>query len=256
MSLIGKNLTLKYDKNIIIENESFEFQENKINVILGPNGSGKTTLFKSLCKQLIPSSGNILLNDKNISKYKNKDFAKIISILFQENIAPNDLTVKELISYGRFAHISLFSDLNKEDNEIIEDAMNLTNIKQFENKIIDELSSGQKQLVWIAMLIAQDSKYLLLDEPTTYLDLKNQFEIMNCIKKINDKLNKTIILILHDINLAAQYADYIFMLKDKKIKYKGLPIEILSEDHIKDIYDINVKIIKENKNILICPFNQ
>ena len=105
------------------------------------------------------------------------------------------------------------------------------------------------------MLINQDSKYLLLDEPTTYLDLKNQFEIMNCIKKINNKLNKTIILILHDINLAAQYADYIFMLKDKKIKYKGLPIEVLSEDHIKDIYDINVKIIKEDKNILICPFN-
>lgn len=255
MNLIGKNLTLKYDKNIIIENESFEIQENKINVILGPNGSGKTTLFKSLCKQLIPSSGNILLNDKNISKYKNKDFAKIISILFQENIAPNDLTVKELISYGRFAHIGLFSDLNKEDNKIIEGAMNLTNTKQFENKLINELSSGQKQLVWTAMLITQDSKYMFLDEPTTYLDLKNQFEIMNCIKRINKELNKTIILILHDINLAAQYADYIFMLKDKKIKYKGLPIEVLSEDNIKDIYDINVKIIKEDKNILICPFN-
>lgn len=254
MNLKGKNLTLKYDKNIIIENESFEIQENKINVILGPNGSGKTTLFKSLCKQLIPSSGNILLNDKNISKYKNKDFAKIISILFQENIAPNDLTVKELISYGRFAHIGLFSDLNEEDNKIIEDAMNLTNTKQFENKLINELSSGQKQLVWTAMLIAQDSKYMFLDEPTTYLDLKNQFEIMNCIKRINKKLNKTIILILHDINLAAQYADYIFMLKDKKIKYKGLPIEVLSENNIKDIYDINVKIIKEDKNILICPF--
>lgn len=255
MSLISKNITLKYDKSVIIDNESFEIQENKINVILGQNGSGKTTLFKSLCKQLIPSSGNIIANDKNILKFNNKEFAKLIGILFQENIAPNDLTVKELISYGRFAHISLFSDLNDNDNKIIENAMKLTNTKQFENKLINELSSGQKQLVWIAMLITQNSKYLLLDEPTTYLDLKNQFEIMNCIKKINKELNKTIILILHDINLAAQYADYIFMLKDKKIKYKGLPSEILTEDYIKEIFDINVKILKENKNILICPFN-
>lgn len=222
---------------------------------LGQMAVGKSTLFKSFAKQLKPFEGDILLDNKSIYNFSNKEYSKNVGILFQEQKQSIHLTVKEILNISRYSYLNLFDQLSKNDEEKIDKAMNLTNTYQFKDKIIDELSSGQKQLVWIAMLIAQDSKYMFLDEPTTYLDLKNQFEIMNCIKRINKELNKTIILILHDINLAAQYADYIFMLKDKKIKYKGLPIEILSEGHIKDIYDINVKIIKEDKNILICPFN-
>ena len=175
--------------------------------------------------------------------------------MFQENSIPNDITVKELISYGRFAHINLFSELKEEDKNIINNAIKICGIKKFEDNYVNELSSGQRQLVWIAMLISQNSEYMFLDEPTTYLDLKNQFEIMNCIKKINKELNKTIVLILHDINLAAQYADYIFMMKNGEIKYKGLPLDVLTEDNIKEIFNINVKIIKTNENILICPFS-
>lgn len=253
MILSAKNISLKYDKEIIIDNESFEIKKGKINVFLGKNGCGKSTLFKSLCKQLNPYLGNIFLNDKNINKIKNKDFAKITSILFQENIAPNDLTVKELVSYGRFPHIGLYSDLSNDDKKIIEDSLTLTNTKQFENRSITELSSGQRQLVWIAMLLSQNTNIMFFDEPTTYLDLKNQYEIMNCIEKINKELNKTIVIILHDINLAIQYADYIFMMKNGKIKYFGNVEDIITKENIKDIFDINVSIIKNKGQTFICP---
>lgn len=253
MILSAKNISLKYDKEIIIDNESFEIKKGKVNVFLGKNGCGKSTLFKSLCKQLNPYLGNIFLNDKNINKIKNKDFAKITSILFQENIAPNDLTVKELVSYGRFPHIGLYSDLSNDDKKIIEDSLTLTNTKQFENRSITELSSGQKQLVWIAMLLSQNTNIMFFDEPTTYLDLKNQYEIMNCIEKINKELNKTIVIILHDINLAIQYADYIFMMKNGKIRYFGNVEDIITKENIKDIFDINVSIIKNKGQTFICP---
>lgn len=253
MILSAKNISIKYDKEIIIDNESFEIKKGKINVFLGKNGCGKSTLFKSLCKQLNPYSGNIFLNDKNINKIKNKDFAKITSILFQENIAPNDLTVKELVSYGRFPHIGLYSDLNNNDKKIIEESLTLTNTKQFENRSVTELSSGQRQLVWIAMLLTQNTNIIFFDEPTTYLDLKNQYEVMNCIEKINKELNKTVIIILHDINLAIQYADYIFMMKNGKIKYSGTIDEVITTNNIKDIFDINVSIIKNKGQTLICP---
>lgn len=253
MILSAKNISLKYDKEIIIDNESFEIKKGKINVFLGKNGCGKSTLFKSLCKQLNPYLGNIFLNDKNINKIKNKDFAKITSILFQENVAPNDLTVKELVSYGRFPHIGLYSDLSNDDKKIIEDSLTLTNTKQFENRSITELSSGQRQLVWIAMLLSQNTNIMFFDEPTTYLDLKNQYEIMNCIEKINKELNKTIVIILHDINLAIQYADYIFMMKNGKIKYFGNVEDIITKENIKDIFDINVSIIKNKGQTFICP---
>ena len=247
------NITLKYNKNkTILENISLNIQENKINVILGQNGSGKTTLFNSLCRQLLPTSGEITINDKKISKYSNREFAHLVGILFQENIAPSDLTAKELISYGKFAQTKMFSTSTIDEGDPdVEKAMELTNTKQFENQYISELSSGQRQLVWIAMLIVQNSKYILLDEPTTYLDLKNQFEIMNCIKRINQGLKKTVIIILHDLNLTFQYADYVFMLKDKKIKYFGKTKEILTPENIKDIFEVNVKIIEN----LICLIN-
>ena len=253
MNFLAKNISVKYDKDIIIDNQSFDIQIGKINVFLGKNGCGKSTLFKSLCKQLKVFDGYILLNESNINYIKNKEFAKLISILFQENTAPNDLTVKELVSYGRFPYMNLYSNLSKQDEEVIDNAMQLTGIEEFKDKLINELSAGQKQLVWISMLLAQDSEIMFFDEPTTFLDLKNQYEIMNCIEKINRELGKTIIIILHDINLAVQYGDYIFMMKDGKIKYSGSIDEVITIDHIKDIYDLNVKILKEKGQTFICP---
>lgn len=255
MKIKLNNLTLKYDDETIIENQSITFEKGKINAIIGQNGSGKTTIFKSLCKHLNPVKGNITINDLNITKIKNKEFAKTISILFQENIAPNDITVEKLVSYGRFPHLNIFSELSDKDKNIIENSLKITGIENIKHKKLDELSSGQKQMVWISMLLAQETNVILLDEPTTYLDLKNQFQIMNCIKKINEKLNKTIILILHDINLVSLYSDYIFMLKNKKIKYNGKTNEILTKETIKDIFEINVSIYKENNKTLIIPIN-
>lgn len=253
MILSAQNINIKYDKKLIINDQSFNIKEGCINVFLGKNGCGKSTIFKSLCKQLKPSSGRILLNENNIKNINTKEFAKKVGILFQENITPNDITVKNLISYGRFPHLNIYSDLSEDDYKMIENSMILTNTKEFENKKIGELSAGQKQLVWIALLLAQDSNIMFFDEPTTYLDLKNQYEVMNCIEKINKELNKTVIIILHDINLAIQYADYIFMMKNGKIKYSGTIDEVITTNNIKDIFDINVSIIKNKGQTFICP---
>lgn len=255
MKIELKNLTLGYDKNIIINDQSLEFIDGKINAIIGKNGCGKSTLFKALSKQLKPINGKLFLNDLNITKINHKDFVKNISILFQENVAPNDITVRKLISYGRFPYIGIFSELSENDNKIIDESIDILDLKKLENYKLNELSSGQKQMVWLAMLLAQDTKIILLDEPTTYLDLKNQFQIMNCIQRINKELNKTIILILHDINLVSMYADYVYMLKDKQIKYYGKTNDILTKNNIKDIFDINVSIFKDNNKTLICPIN-
>lgn len=253
MELKANNITLKYDKNIIINNQSFSFIPGKINAIIGRNGSGKTTIFKAITRQLHINNGSINLDSLNVNTFKNKTFAQNISILFQENFAPNDLTVEKLVSYGRFPYLNLFQELSFKDLEIIKKSMIITNTLDLKDKKINELSSGQKQLVWIAMLLAQDTEIMLFDEPNTFLDLKNQFQIMNCLEKINKSLNKTIIIILHDLNLVSQYADYIFMIKNNKIKYHGFREDVLNEQNIKDVFNIDVKIIKNEETMLICP---
>lgn len=255
MSLEAKNISLKYDKmsKYIIDNESINFKIGKINIILGQNGCGKSTLFKAFSRHLKPSNGSILLNNKNINDLPIKTFSKEISILFQENKSNLDLTTREILEISRYGSLSFFEDLSEKDDEIIENAMLITNTKKFEHEPIKNLSSGQRQLIWIAMLISQNSDIIFFDEPTTYLDLKNQYEVMNCIEKINKELNKTVIIILHDINLAIQYADYIFMMKNGKIKYSGTIDEVITTNNIKDIFDINVSIIKNKGQTFICP---
>lgn len=213
---------------------------------------GKSTLFKSLCKQLKIKSGNIIIDENSISSFNNKQFANKAGVLFQENISPN-INVKQLVSYGRFSHIGIFSNLNNNDYEIINKALKITGTKKFENLHVNELSSGQRQLVWIALLVAQDVKYLFLDEPTTYLDLKHQYEILDCLVKLNKEENKTIVMILHDINQAIQYADNIIVMKDGKIIKSGVPKKIITSKLVKDVFEINANIIKNKGHIYICP---
>lgn len=253
MTILADKITSGYDKKIIIDNQTIEISEGKINIIVGPNGCGKSTLFKSLCRQLHLFSGKVFLNAIDVQGITNKEFAKNVGILFQENQLPHDITVRELVSYGRFAQTGLFSSFSEKDENVIENAMAITNVKQFENKEVNSLSSGQRQLVWIAMLVAQEAKYLFLDEPTTYLDLKNQFEILNCLVKLNKEQNKTIIMILHDINIAVQYADIIFVMNDGKIITSGAVENVITEEMLKNIFDINVKIIKEDNKIYCIP---
>lgn len=192
---------------------------------------------------------------KNINLFNIKEFSKKVGIIFQENITPN-ISVRQLVSYGRFTYVGLFSNLTSDDNKKIEKALEITNTKCFENMKINELSSGQKQLVWIALLISQDVKYLFLDEPTTFLDLKHQFEILDCLVKLNKFENKTIIMILHDINLAVQYADNIIIMKSGKIIDHGDPKKIITQDMINEVFEINAKIINNGDDIFCFPLKK
>lgn len=256
MTIEAFKITSAYDsdKPILID-ESVEIKQGKINIIIGKNGCGKSTLMKTLCKQLKPIKGIVKLNGIDENDLSIKAFAKKVGILFQENQIPKELKVRDLISYGRFAQIGIFSEMSGEDDEKIEEAMQLTGTKKFENLEVYMLSSGQRQLVWIAMLLAQEADFLFLDEPTTYLDLKNQFDILNCLKKINLEKEKTLILILHDINIAAQYADYMFAMKDGKIIKEGPTDEVLTEKFLKDLYEVDIEVIKNNGHIYCLPKN-
>ena len=255
MTIEAQNITVKYDDKPILENETVKIQRGKINVIIGKNGCGKSTLMKTLCKQLKVTDGFVTLNGIDENEIPIKTFAKKVGILFQENQIPKEIKVRDLVSYGRFAQIGLFSKMTDEDDDIIDEAMMLTNTLIFEDREICELSSGQRQLVWIAMLLAQEAEYLFLDEPTTFLDLKNQFDILNCLKKINKEKGKTLVLILHDINIAAQYADYIFAMKDGMIIKEGETKEVLTEEFLKELYDVPIEVINENDRIYCLPKN-
>ena len=257
MTIEAFKITVGYDsEHPILTNESIKIQQGKINVIIGKNGCGKSTLMKSLCRQLKVTEGIVKLNGIDEADLSIKAFAKKVGILFQENQIPKELKVRDLISYGRFAQIGIFSEMSADDDAKIEEAMQLTGTKKFENLEVCMLSSGQRQLVWIAMLLAQEAEFLFLDEPTTYLDLKNQFDILDCLKKINEEKGKTLILILHDINIAAQYADYMFAMKDGRIIKEGYTKDILTEEFLKDLYDVDIEVIKKNDCIYCLPKRQ
>ena len=225
-------------------------------MIIGKNGSGKTTLFKTLCRQLDPKAGVVRLNDIDIRGIKQTELAKQIGILFQENPQLGGLPVRELVSYGRYAYTGLMKPMCKEDWEAVDKALEITKMSQFAKKDINELSSGQRQMVWIAMLVAQEAKYLFLDEPTTYLDLKNQFEVLDCLKSLKETLGKTIVMILHDLNLTFQYADYVMIMKNWKLVRSGTTGEMINEDYLSDAFDVKIKVVKADGRAYCIPANK
>lgn len=253
MTIYADKISSGYDKWPVINKQSLIIDDGKINIIIGKNGCGKSTLLKSLCRQLHLSSGSVKINGININAIVTKELAKMIGVLFQENKVPQEMTVRELVSYGRFAQVGLFAKLDKNDDDIIDRSMRITGTMQFADREVAALSSGQRQLVWIALLLAQEATHLFLDEPTTYLDLENQFAILNCLVKINREEKKTIVMVLHDLNLAAQYADTLIVMKKGEIVLSGSPVDILTTDLIKDVFCINADVKKQDGRMLCIP---
>lgn len=254
MPIEAQDISVGYSSSkLILEAESCCIQEGKMNVIIGKNGSGKSTLFKALCRQLALKEGSVFVDGVRMDKLKQTDLAKQIGMLFQENFAPAGLTVRELVSYGRYSHSKLMETLSREDWAAVDFALETTGASKFSSFDVSQLSSGQKQLAWIAMLVAQGAKYLFLDEPTTYLDLKNQFEVLDCLKTLNKDYGKTIVMILHDLNLAFQYADYVIMMKDWKIAGSGSAEDMLDEKLLSSLFDIQVKVIKASGKTYCIP---
>ena len=250
-----ENISFSYDKKKeFIQDLSLEFKSGEITTILGPNGSGKSTLLHMMSTYLKPKSGKIYLGDKDLGKLKQKEIAKYISCVYQENEAPDDITVRDLVSFGR----NIYSNVKKEDKEenkrMIDFALKATGIEEIQDKKVVNLSGGQKQRAFIAMSLAQNTEVLLLDEPTTYLDIYHQIEILEVVKSLNEKYNITIVMVLHDLNQAINYSHNIVIMKNGNLIKQGKATEVLNEQTIKDVYNVSGYIHKEdNEEIYFIP---
>ena len=201
-------LTFSYGTNEVIKGLDLSIKQGKVTTLIGANGCGKSTLFNLITKNLRPNSGEIRLEGKDISQVKLKDFARQVAIVHQYNTAPADISVEKLVAFGRTPYHGLGSPSNsEEDEEKIKRALEITNTEKLKDKAVAQLSGGQKQRVWIAMALAQDTKILFLDEPTTYLDIRYQLQILKLVRKLNEEYGMTVIMVLHDINQSLYYSD-------------------------------------------------
>lgn len=240
------NLTFGYGKHEILSSVSADIKTGGITTILGPNGCGKSTLFNLMTKNLHPDKGAIYLDNKNIDDIKLKDFARRVAIVHQYNSAPEDITVENLVSYGRTPYLRLYKGRSDEDDEITEWAMKTTNVLKFKDKAVSLLSGGEMQRVWIAMALAQKTDILFLDEPTTYLDVRYQIEILELVRNLNRSLGITIVMVLHDINQAVCYSDEIIGLREGRIFVQGRTNDVVNSENLYRIFGINLKIIDES----------
>lgn len=249
-----KNLNFSYGTNHVIKDFSVNIEKGKITTLIGANGCGKSTLFNLMTKNLRPQSGEILLEGQNVSQIKLKDFAKRAAIVHQYNTAPDDISVEKLVGYGRTPYHSFGVPADsREDEEKISRALEITNTGKIKNKAVSELSGGQKQRVWIAMSLAQDTKILFLDEPTTYLDIRYQLQILKLVRRLNKEYGITIIMVLHDINQSLYYSDEIIAMKDGGIAAQGEPEKIITSELVKSVYDVDLQISAMNGKPFILP---
>lgn len=241
----AEQITAGYDNKTILQDVSVTIPSNKISIIIGANGCGKSTLLKTMARLITPTSGQVTLDGQAIQKMPPKQLAKILGLLPQSPIVPEGITVADLVGRGRFPHHSFLNGWSKKDYEAVAEAMEMMNITEFADRHIDELSGGQRQRVWIAMALAQQTDILFLDEPTTYLDITYQVEILDLLTDLNRKYGTTIVMVLHDINLSARYADYIFALHEGKLVSEGPPSDIITNSLIKDIFALDCMVIED-----------
>lgn len=243
MEVLGAHeLTLGYGDNIIIDDLDITIPKGEITVFIGGNGCGKSTLLRSLARLLKPKGGDVVLNGADISKMGTKDVAKKLAILPQGPVAPEGLTVMDLVQQGRHPHRSFLKQWSKTDEEAVTKALEATNLLEFSDRTVDSLSGGQKQRAWIAMTLAQETDTILLDEPTTYLDMAHQIEVLDLLFELNETEGRTIVMVLHDINLASRYADHIVAIKDRAIFAQGKPEEIITCSLIHGVFDMKCQV--------------
>lgn len=240
-----KKLQLNYGDKIIIEPLDLIIPSGEITVLIGANGCGKSTLLRSIAKLLKPQSGSILIHNENITKISTKETAKRLAILPQQPSAPEGLTVLQLVKQGRFPYQNWRKQWTKEDEEIVEHAIAATGLTEFKDAEVDNLSGGQRQRAWIAMTLAQQTDIILLDEPTTYLDLTHQIEVLDLLFTLNRVEKRTIVMVLHDINLACRYADNLVAIHNKRVAIQGKPEDIISAEMIYQIFHLDAMIIKD-----------
>lgn len=251
------HLQFSYGTTPVIQDLSVKVKEGKITTLIGANGCGKSTLFHLMTRNLKPQSGTILLNGSDVTQMKLRDFAKQTAIVHQYNTAPEDITVKKLVGYGRTPYHSFgtVSD-SKTDEEKIRRAIEITHLTKYRDKAVSQLSGGQRQRVWIAMALAQDTKILFLDEPTTYLDIRYQLQILNLVRTLNREYGMTILMVLHDINQSLYYSDEMIAMKNGGIIAQGEPETIVTSALIRQVYDVSLTISEVNGKPFILPVQE
>ena len=237
-----KNLTKKYDDKAVVDSVSFEIPKGKVISLIGPNGAGKSTVMGMISRLIAHDSGQVNFEGTDITKWKSKELSKRLAILTQSNNIQMKLTVRELVAFGRFPYSG--GRITKEDREIIDKAISYMELEEFQDRFIDELSGGQRQRACIAMVIAQDTEYVLLDEPTNNLDIYHATNMMKIVRRLCDELGKTVVLVLHEINYAAFYSDYICAFVDGKIAKFGTVEEVMTKENLSEIYKVGFEIME------------
>lgn len=240
--LYTDDLSIGYGEQLIVKDLSVQIPNQKITTIIGPNGCGKSTLLKAITRIISHQSGAVVLDGKNVAKENTKILAKKMAILPQTPESASGLTVGELVSYGRFPYQTGFGRLSKKDYEVIDWALQVTNTSTFKYLPVDPLSGGQRQRVWIAMALAQETEIIFLDEPTTYLDMAHQLEVLELLQRLNQQEKRTIVMVLHDLNQAARFADYVVALKAGQIVKAGPCEEVITKEVLRDVFNIDAEI--------------
>lgn len=242
--LRAEDVTLSYDERVVSKNLSVDIPDNGFTVIIGPNACGKSTLLRALSRLLKPVAGMVTLDGRDLSQYRPKEAARLVGLLPQTSIAPDGITVVDLVARGRFPHQGLVRQWRDQDESAVQHAMEATGIVGLARREVAELSGGQRQRVWAAMAIAQETPILLLDEPTTYLDLTHQIDLLDLFARLRSA-GTTIVAVLHELNLAARYATHLIVMKEGRVVATGSPQQVITTEVIREVFDLQCLIIDD-----------
>jgi iron complex transport system ATP-binding protein len=242
--LSAHGLTLAYDQRVVVRDLSVAIPDGSFTVVVGPNACGKSTLLKALARLIRPVAGQVRLDDRPISAYPAKQVAHRLGMLPQAPIAPNGITVGDLVARGRYAHQSLLQQWSRTDEAIVAEALHLTGTRELAHREVGELSGGQRQRVWLAMVLAQQTPVLLLDEPTTFLDIAHQIEVLDLCADLHEQ-GRTLVAVLHDLNLACRYADHLIAMRAGEIVAAGLPAEVVTADLVLRVFGLTCRVIAD-----------
>lgn len=253
--LTGESLHAGYEARRVLDGVDLTVAEGKLTVLLGPNGSGKSTLLKTLARTLTPSAGRVCLDGQDIHRRNTREVAQRLGILPQGPTAPEGLTVRQLVAMGRFPHQRLWRQNAEQDARAVREAMDYVDVTDFAERSVDELSGGQRQRCWIAMVLAQETGLILLDEPTTFLDMKVQVDLLELLVRLAHDKGRTLLVVLHDLNLATAYADILIMMRQGRIEHSGPPETVFTSAHLKQVFDLDAHVIRDphTRRLLCVP---